>query len=80
MAAMLSFTLGFTLFLLSLLSGRVTVAGGWQEELLTRVALMDHMNDFARGLVDVRHLVFYLSLTAWFLFLTVRVVESRRWK
>jgi ABC-2 type transport system permease protein len=38
------------------------------------------MNDFARGVVDTRTLVFYLSLTALFLFLTLRVVESRRWK
>ena len=38
------------------------------------------MNDFARGLVDTRHVVFYVSLTFLFLFLTLRVVESRRWK
>jgi len=34
----------------------------------------------ARGVVDTRTVVFYLSLTFLFLFLTLRVVESRRWK
>jgi len=38
------------------------------------------MNNFARGAVDTRALVFYLSTTFLFLFLTLRVVESRRWK
>lgn len=79
-AAMISFTLGFTLFLLSFLPGHVTGMTNWQTEVLSHVAMFDHMNDFARGLVDTRHVVFYLSLTFLFLFLTLRVVESRRWK
>lgn len=80
MAAMISFTLGFTLFLLSFLPGSVAGAMGWQAEVISHVAMFDHMNDFARGLVDTRHVVFYMSLTFLFLFLTLRVVESRRWK
>jgi ABC-2 type transport system permease protein len=79
-AAMVSFTLGFTLFLLSFLPGHLTVTAGWQSEALAHLAIFDHMNDFARGLVDTRHIVFYVSLTGLFLFLTLRVVESRRWK
>ena len=79
-AAMISFTLGITLFLLSYLSGHLQAVSGWQAEALSHVALFDHMNDFARGLVDTRHVVFYVSLTILFLFLTLRVVESRRWK
>jgi ABC-2 type transport system permease protein len=38
------------------------------------------MKDFARGVVDTRPLVFYLSSTVFCLFLTLKVVESRRWK
>jgi ABC-type transport system involved in multi-copper enzyme maturation permease subunit len=36
--------------------------------------------DFARGLVDTRHVVLYLSVTLAGLFLTVRSLESRRWR
>ena len=32
------------------------------------------------GVIDLRPIVFYLSLTALFLFLTLKSVESRRWK
>jgi ABC-2 type transport system permease protein len=79
-AAMLSFVLGFTLYLLSYLPGRAPADEGWTSLVMNHVALIDHMNDFARGLVDTRHVVFYVSVTFLFLFLTLRVVESRRWK
>jgi ABC-type transport system involved in multi-copper enzyme maturation permease subunit len=36
--------------------------------------------DFSRGLVDTRHLVLYASLAVFCLFLTVRSLESRRWR
>src|SRR5258708_4645908 len=78
-AAMISFTLGVTLFLLSFLPGHLPVGAGWQEEIFSYMALFDHMNDFARGLMDTRHIVFYVSLTSLFLFLTLRVVQSPRY-
>jgi ABC-2 type transport system permease protein len=42
--------------------------------------LFDQMHDFARGVVDTRPVIFAISLTLFFLFLTLRVIESRRWK
>jgi len=36
--------------------------------------------DFSKGVVDTGHIVFFLAATAVFLFLTVKVLESRRWK
>jgi ABC-2 type transport system permease protein len=79
-AAMLSFTLGFTLFLLSYLSGNLPAIRGWVAEVFRYMALFDQMSDFAGGMVDTQHIVFYVTLTFWFLFLTLRVVEGRRWK
>jgi ABC-2 type transport system permease protein len=38
------------------------------------------MMDFTRGVLDTRVIIFYLSVTFFFLFLTLRVIESRRWK
>jgi ABC-2 type transport system permease protein len=79
-AAMVSFAGGISLFLLSFLADRFEVAAGWQARAIASVAMFDHMNDFARGVVDTRPVVFYLSLTGLFLFLTLRTLESRRWK
>ena len=36
--------------------------------------------DFTRGLIDTRHVVLYVSVTLFCLFLTVRSLESRRWR
>jgi len=44
------------------------------------VSSVAHMLDFARGIVDTRPLVLYVTLTAFMLFATVKVIESRRWK
>ncbi|OGV75175.1 MAG: hypothetical protein A2269_07055 [Lentisphaerae bacterium RIFOXYA12_FULL_60_10] len=42
-------------------------------------AVVTHLERFARGLVDTRLIVQYLSLTVLMLFVSVRVLETRRW-
>jgi len=79
-AAMISFALGIPVFLLSFLSLTFAAEAGWRGDLFSHVGMFEHMQDFARGVVDSRPLVFYPSFTALFLFLTLKVVESRRWK
>jgi len=36
--------------------------------------------DFSKGILDLGNLVFFVATTGVFLFLTVKVLESRRWK
>jgi ABC-2 type transport system permease protein len=49
--------------------------------LLTFLSVPLHFSrDFTRGLVDSRYVVLYLSVAAAALFLTVRSLESRRWR
>jgi ABC-2 type transport system permease protein len=79
-AAMLSFAAGISLFLLSFLGEQFSPNSTWQMALVSYVMMFDHMRDFARGVVDTRAVTFYLTLTFFFLFLTLRVIESRRWK
>ncbi|MBE6904490.1 MAG: ABC transporter [Ruminococcaceae bacterium] len=43
------------------------------------LAIFDKYNTFASGMLDFTAIVYYLSITAIFLFLTVRVFEKRRW-
>ena len=79
-SAMISFMLGVSLFSLGYLAKSIPVTAQWQTQALSYFSLFDQMNDFARGVVDTRAVVFYASATFFFLFLTLRVVESRRWK
>jgi ABC-2 type transport system permease protein len=79
-AAMISFVLGVSLFSLGFLAKSIPVAAQWQTQALSSFSLFDQMADFARGVLDTRTVIFYVSATFFFLFLTLRVVESRRWK
>jgi ABC-2 type transport system permease protein len=79
-AAMLSLGFGVSIFLLGVLAGEAAPHGSWQAQVLPFFALFDQMHDFARGIVDTRPIIFLVSLTLFFLFLTLRVIESRRWK
>ncbi len=36
--------------------------------------------DFAKGLIDVRHFVYFVTGTVWFLYAAVKLLESRRWR
>jgi ABC-2 type transport system permease protein len=40
--------------------------------------LWDHMDEFVRGVVDTRRVVYYLSGTALFLFLAVVTLASKK--
>ena len=54
-------------------------AGSWADRLVYFVSVPEHFRrDFARGVVDSRHLVLYASLTLFCLYLTVRSLEARR--
>ncbi len=44
------------------------------------VGLGGHFQSIGRGVVDFRDILYYLSLIFFFLFLTMRSVESRKWR
>lgn len=79
-AAMISLLFGASLFLLGVLSDRIPVTADWQGQALASLSFFEQMHDFARGVIDSRPIILYVSLTLFFLFLTLRIVESRRWK
>lgn len=79
-AAMVSLAFGVGQFVLAWWAHNQPLSDRWQSQLLSCLNLFDRMTDFARGALDTRALTFYLGTTFLFLFLTLRVVESRRWK
>lgn len=66
----------FALWFVGLATGLVPETVG---DLLAYVSLMGHFADFTRGIIDTRAIIYYLSITAMFLFLTVRSIETGRW-
>ena len=79
-AAMISLLAGATLYLLAYLAKSFPAQGDWKAQALACFAFFSQMRDFVRGTVDSRSVVLMVSLTVFFLFLTLRIVESRRWK
>ena len=79
-AAVVSLAAGMALFIVAYVAQGVTATDQWQEQLLHCFNLFKQMKDFTRGVVDTRTVVLYVSFILLFLFLTLRVVESRRWK
>lgn len=78
-AALMSFAL---IFMLLIVVNWMTFLfqGGVFGKLFRSLSAFEQMEDFARGIVDVRPLVLYCSATAFVLFLTMRIVESRKWR
>ena len=56
------------------------VVGGVWSTLVTEIGMRSHFSDFERGVIDTKHIVYFLSVTAFFLFLSIRALESRRWR
>ena len=55
-------------------------AGGNVRTVLQYLSVTEHMDGFSRGLVDTKDLVYYVSAIALALFLTLRSLESKRWR
>lgn len=77
-AAILSFALLMLLFCFGLLANLVN--GEVLKKAFGFLDLWSHMDDFAKGIVDTRRLVYYLSGTAFFLFLSARALAANKWR
>jgi ABC-2 type transport system permease protein len=55
-------------------------ASGTVASVLTYLSVIRHYEDFTRGVIDTSGLIYYLSFIFLFVFLTVRSVDSMRWR
>lgn len=55
-------------------------AGGTAGNVLQYLSVIRHYDDFTRGIIDTSSLIYYLSFIGFFVFLTVRAVDSMRWR
>ncbi len=54
--------------------------GKWWGTFIGYLSMVEHLTDFANGVIETRHIVYYLSFAGFMLFLTLRAVESQRWR
>lgn len=54
--------------------------GGKWGEIIGNLSLLNYYQDFNKGVIDTKNIIFYLSNIGVFLFLTIRHMEARRWR
>lgn len=75
-AAVMTFAASLFIWVLDLGRGGNAALGS----VLQYLSVIHHYEDFTRGVIDTSSLIYYLSFIALFVFLTVRSVDSMRWR
>ena len=55
-------------------------ATGTTATVLRYLSITGHFEDFSKGIIDTKHVIYYLSLITFGLFLTAKAVDTERWK
>jgi len=76
-AGMVTFAVFLMLWVINWIS---TFVGPTTQTVLQYLSLTEHFDDFAKGIIDTKHVIYYLSFMAFGLFLTAKSVDSERWR
>lgn len=77
-AAIVTFALILGFFCVVFLEGLVN--GPVAKQAMEYLSVRKQMQDFSMGIVDTRYLVYDLSVTIFFLFLTAKALAARKWR
>src|SRR5947208_7880473 len=70
----------FVVLLITWLSGlTASEAEGWVPALVTYLASVTHLDSFSKGTLELKDMVYFLSIIVLGLFATNRAVEAHRW-
>lgn len=72
-------TFGVSLFFL-VIGWASPFAGPTLAKVITQLSLLEHYNSFSKGIIDLHDVTYYLFLTTFFLFVTLRSLESSHWR
>ncbi|MBD3184672.1 ABC transporter permease subunit [Candidatus Poribacteria bacterium] len=76
-AALISFVMLLGLWVIGWMS---TTVGSQVGKILSYISLMEHFDDFSKGVMDTKHVIYYISFTVFCLFLAIKSVQSAKWK
>ena len=57
-----------------------SMVGPGTAALIEYLSITEHLDNFAKGVLDARDVLYYLLFIVFFLFLTLRQLESYRWR
>jgi ABC-2 type transport system permease protein len=70
----------FVCLFLWLLSWFTAFDSGAVNQVINYLSIVTHMENFQKGVIDTKDVVFYLSMIFFALFMTSRAMESLRWR
>jgi len=76
-SAIITFSILVLFWVLDWISG---VTDGFWAHLLTGFSPLAHYREFTLGILDLSHIVYFIFFHFYFLFLALRVIETRNWK
>jgi ABC-2 type transport system permease protein len=76
-AGMITFGVFLMLWIINWLA---SFFGPTTQQVLNYLSFTDHLDDFTKGVIDTKHLVYYVSFITFGLFLTARSVDTERWR
>ena len=76
-AGMVTFAVFLLLWIITWIGSFVGPTG---DKLTTYLSIIDHLDDFTKGVIDTTHVIYYLSFITFGLFLTAKSVDSERWR
>ena len=68
------------LLTLSFIDEVADLVSGTTQDVLLGLSMNDHLLDFRRGIIDTSNVAYFVSIAAVFIFLTIRSLETRRWR
>ena len=68
------------LLLFWVISWMADSTGPTTRSVLNYLSILEHFDDFSKGIIDTKHVVYYLSFITFGLFLTAKSVDSERWR
>lgn len=76
-AAVIGMAVGLIINMMSFLVSQISVE--WISSAVDKINFLSYYTNFTYGILSITDVVFFVSVTALFLFFTVRVLERRRW-
>jgi len=76
-AGMVTFAVFLFLWVITWLG---SFSGPTFDSLTQYLSIIDHYDDFGKGVIDTTHVIYYVSFITFGLFLTAKSVDSERWR
>jgi ABC-2 type transport system permease protein len=76
-AGMVTFAVFLLLWIITWIG---SFSGPTVDQLTQYLSIIDHLDDFSKGVVDTKHVIYYVSFITFGLFLTAKSVDSERWR